>query len=68
MVEEELILVRKYFAAHGRVAPYGDIRTLFATAAHYANSNEGLKCKVNSKSFQDRYLKLQSSFDRRDSE
>ena len=66
--EEDLILVREVAAAHAHVAPYGDIRTRFAAAAHCANSNADFKCKVNAKSLQDRYLKLQSSFDRRDSE
>ena len=66
--KKDLILVREVAAARAHVAPYGDIRTLFATAAHWANSNADFKCKVNAKTLQDRYLKLQSSFDRRDSE
>ena len=42
--EEDLILVREVAAAHAHAAPYGDIRTLFANAAHCANSNADFKC------------------------
>ena len=55
-------------AAHAHVAPYGYIFTLFATASHFAYSNAYFKCKVNAKSLQDGYPKMQSSFGRRDSE
>ena len=68
MVYEELILVREVAAASANVAPHGDIRTRFATAAHCANSNPDFQCKLNEKSLQDRNLKLQLSLDRRYSE
>ena len=55
--KEDLILVREVTAARAHVAPYGDIRTRFATAAQCANSKADFKCKVNAKSLQGRYLK-----------
>ena len=60
--------MRKVATAHAHVAPYEDIRTHFATAAHCANYNADFKFNANSKSLQDSYLKPQLRFDREHSE
>ena len=64
--EEDPMFVCDVAATQAHAAPYGDTRTLFVTAAYCANSNTKFKCKVNARSLQDRYLRLQSNFDRID--
>jgi hypothetical protein len=64
--EEDLIIVREVSASKAHIASFGTKRELFAVAAERANANPAMKTSVSSKSIQDRYVKLQTLFDRGD--
>lgn len=61
------VLIRELSAAKAHVAEYGKVRERFQCAADTANMSPCLSVKVNAKSIQDRYKKLQDAFDRGDS-
>ena len=63
---EDLVIVREVAAVKAHVACRGEVRTRFETAAECANKSEILTAPVTWKGLQDRYLKVQALFDKRD--
>ena len=64
--KEDLIIAREVSASKAHIASFGTKRERFAVAAERANANPAMKTSVSSKSIQDRYVKLQTLFDRGD--
>jgi hypothetical protein len=63
---DDLIIVREVAAAKAHIASFGEKGERFLQASVKANSNALFSWKITAQSLQDRYLKLQSEFDKRD--
>lgn len=62
--EEDLLIVREVCAAQAHIASFGETRTRFENAATKANENPLLRARVTWKSIQDRYKRLQETFEK----
>jgi hypothetical protein len=62
--KEGLVIAREVAASKAHIASFGNKRDLFTVAAGRANANPAMNTTVTSKSIQDRYLKLQTFYDR----
>ena len=63
---EDLIIVQEVYALEAHVAPHGETGSRFSAAAIKANENPNFKKKITGKSLQDRFKKLLSEFEVRD--
>ncbi|PXF41047.1 hypothetical protein BWQ96_09242 [Gracilariopsis chorda] len=63
---EDLVIVREVAAAKAHIAPYGKTRALDEIVADRCNENPVMTCKLKWKQCQDRYDRLQESFDKGD--
>ena len=65
-VQGDLVIVREVAAAGAHIATYGNTRALFEKATDICNDNVVMVSVVSWKQVQDRYTRLQASFDRED--
>ena len=65
-VHEDLVIVWKVAAAGAHIATYENTRALLERAADKCNDKVGMVSVLSWKQVQDRYTRLQASFDRED--
>lgn len=63
---DDIIIVREVSASKAHIAPFGEVLSRCAEAAHRANANPNLSAPVSSKRLQDRYKKLMDAFAKKD--
>ena len=64
--EQDLVLVREVATSKAHVAPYGQTRSLFEQAAEKCSANSVMSAILSWKQVQDRYTRLQATFDKED--
>ena len=66
MPVEDQIIVREVAGTKAYIAPYGQTQALYEKVAQRCNGYERMRSEVNWKQCQDRYQRLQDTFDKED--